>query len=330
MPTTFLDFPREIRDQIYYETLFTDKLTRIGTRAEKQHDTWIAGREHLPGYYRPIKHYHKAEAPLDTKSTFLHWSHETRVMRPPALFFVNRIISTEVRELYFKDYVLLEMKIMGDCEEALARWIRGTDEEHINIIQKLHIYVHVQLVFDGKDHDALIMPLKKTGDHDIDLIDPLFRIELRDQGKELRVLTSARLIKRVAAQISGKVQKWAAQRCHPETPFVGSDTFAVAKAILEIVWEFKHMHFYIDAHIQAKDVVHVYKHEGKCEDYRPVVRLSSLYPHVITKVIAGQQDGAWDTNQWQSEPPWDWHYDAWDVGQLQSELPGHSEVSGET
>jgi hypothetical protein len=290
MPTTFLSLPREVRDQIYLETLHIDKLTRVGARAEKDIGAWYAGRQYLPGSYRPILHYHKAKTPPGPTNPYYHWSHKTCVASAPAIFQVGNGIGAEARELYLKSHVLFEMKIVDDCDEAVGRWLGSLDEGCLGMIRRVHVYVHVRLFFEGPDSDALTQRLKKAREHDIDLVDPIFRIELRNLGTELVVSTAARIRQQAAWRISGDIQSWAKVKKRPADAFVGADLVTVARRVLEVVNNIKHMHMYLHVDTEPSEIIDVYEHKGKVDDYGTVVRLSSRYPYVVAKLVCGKVD----------------------------------------
>ncbi|KIW06579.1 uncharacterized protein PV09_02298 [Verruconis gallopava] len=291
MVSSFLSLPREIRDKIYYETLFANNVSRIGARAVKNLNTWFAGREHLPGYYRPLLHFHKAGEPRCPSSGLIfNWSHETRVASVPAIFQVGGMVAEEARELYLRSHMLLfEAKILDDADAALTRWSNCLRQNDLALIQRLHLYVHVSLVFNVPEDHSLAKKLREAGEFSLDLVDPVFRIELQNGGDDLAIVSIARFNSDFKAVVISSMKKIFGTRMRSNLAgsFTGEDLLLATRAMLDACGSCRKAAENIVGQLDIEDVACIYDYADKDDSdsrtYGKVVRLRDRWLNAVFK-----------------------------------------------
>jgi hypothetical protein len=284
-PTTFLSLPRELRDQIYRETLSDEPDVYSECAAEQNPGHWFPVRKTSPGFYRPVIHLHKSVG------RYHGWEHQTKVADQPALYQVGSEVGREAMNLHLQSRVLLEMTV-GDCVDAIDKWQGEIGDSNVQMIRKLHVLVHAHALLKG-NNTKLLQGHSFLRSNQLELGGPVFCIEIRDQGAELILLVTAQLKDSHQQCIEKALKAWNKERClsiKEARLFSGVDAVAVAKLLPECAKAISKFEEF-QLHVKEEEIYGVinYACDGRT---RSELQLVDGYSYVVAKETAsyGKED----------------------------------------
>ena len=138
--TSFWSLPRELRDQIYLETLSDVEPAPDLKVCKENRGKWFPIRSNSSGLWTAVKHVRMQDP--DT----WRWSHSGEVQALPP---IAQIVD-EARETILRSRVHLDL--CGDNhrseDSAVRKWGRQLGEADVNSIQRLYVTWHVEAVFE--------------------------------------------------------------------------------------------------------------------------------------------------------------------------------------
>ena len=241
----FFDLPREIRDLIYKKYLESE--TNMGM-TNSQYREWQTSP-------------HEPDSPENCTTTgfFSPWTRysdrypvsKNLRPQPPALWSASSQLREEAMEIHVKDFLALDMDVVDhwqsiEFEEVLDSWSQMMGESILSTIRKLHLVADAELFAQGQfaidigdsvkgaprnssmyyfcwcTHREI---LESFAPHD-----PLFQLELLDEGRILRVRTFCKFIQLQEHNLRTALRSWANSRMHNKV-FTGLDLLDVVRAI---------------------------------------------------------------------------------------------------
>jgi hypothetical protein len=278
-PITFWSLPKELRDKIYEYALW-DEPYYTKSPAMRNQGQWFPLRNTFPGYYRPLLHMHWKDP------TASRWEHGSDLAEEPSLFAV----APEARDFYLRSHVLLELSGASERCGSVSRWQEAIGETGVEYIRKLYVLYSVEVVeVDGHLNPALLdsqeeedirlydKTLKRAYGHNVSFVGPHFCIEIRDDGKELVLLSRARLHERYSKMFLPVLQEWGNVRAESNELFTGKDVIDLAKVVPKGL-----MAAFI---VDSKDVLTITRDDPTSSTsaiWRSVIlTLSDRHPHVV-------------------------------------------------
>jgi hypothetical protein len=240
--------PRELRDQIYLETL-----------------------SDIPDIY--------SECPAEQDPKNWYFVRKT-VVDKPALFQ----ITDEAIDVYIKDHVMLEMTV-DDCNQAIDDWQDQIGDANVQMIRTLFIMVHSHAMLEGKTVKLPEQTSYLRGNDELEIGGPIFRVDIRGKGTELVLSARSRLEAAHKRQVAARVEEWAKKRSSSEGGydfFTSKDAVAVAKLLphcASAVNSYEEFSLFVKEG-DIVDIVHY-----KCDGIeRSELQITGQYPDVVAHV----------------------------------------------
>jgi hypothetical protein len=264
--------PRELRDQIYLETLSDIPDIYSECPAEQDPKNWYFVRKTAPGFFRPIIHEHNYNGN--------QWDHRTTVVDKPALFQ----ITDEAIDVYIKDHVMLEMTV-DDCNQAIDDWQDQIGDANVQMIRTLFIMVHSHAMLEGKTVKLPEQTSYLRGNDELEIGGPIFRVDIRGKGTELVLSARSRLEAAHKRQVAARVEEWAKKRSSSEGGydfFTGKDAVAVAKLLPHCASAVNSYEVF-SLFVKEGDIVDIVHY--KCDGIeRSELQITEQYPDVVAHV----------------------------------------------
>lgn len=289
-----MSLPRELRDQIYEQTLYSPPTDEEQKLAVEHPNEWCLIRKHFPGLWRPFRHYHHATRRDDIDSQPFVWNHKLWG-DSPGIFNTCRSFRQEAKALYFKSHILFELSYTPGKE--FMRWKRSTDPYYLDMIRTVHIVALGDARLTAKEwqkvpkhiHERV---LQKRGSPIhycvLDCSDePLFRITICNDCTTIVLRSRAKLEKGQGAEIVERFESWS-KDLPAKYRFSGMDILAAVERLLNLTDEdSRHTDRIFKVKVKADELLDILVDEF--DDFpEPEVRLRDDYPYVVAQVKPSQ------------------------------------------